>query len=342
MQAVVIEKPGEVVVREVPDPAPGPEEVVVAVKACGICGTDIHIFDGEFGPARYPLIPGHEFAGEVVSAGERAPADLMGRSVTVDPSVFCGRCRPCREGRGNLCENWNAIGDTMAGACAELVAVPYWNARPLPTGFDMSLAALVEPLSCAVHGYDVLAPKLGDRFLIYGAGTMGLLLLALAPHAGALSVSVVDPNPSRRELALAMGATEAVSTSAELGSEGGYEVVIDATGVVGAVEDALRHVGRGGKFLQFGVTAQDAVARFSPFRLYNDEQRFQGSMAVLASFDRAADIAVNLDLGLGRLVTDRFSLSSYPEALEHVRRGKGLKSQVVPAAGGAAPAGRSL
>ncbi len=330
MQAVVIEKPGELSVKEVPDPVPGPEELVVAVKACGICGTDLHIFDGEFGPARYPLIPGHEFAGEVVSAGERAPQDLVGRPVSVDPSVFCGRCRPCREGRGNLCDNWNALGDTMPGACAELVAVPYWNARVLPAGFDMSLGALVEPLSCAVHGYDVLRPKLGDRFLVYGAGTMGLLLVALAPHAGAVSVSVVEPNRSRRELALEMGASEAVGTSAELGAERGYEVVIDATGAVGAVEDALGRVGRGGKFLQFGVTAEGAVARFSPFRLYNDEQAYLGSMAVLHSFDRAADIAERLPLGLERLVTDRYPLSRYAEALEHVRRGEGLKTQVLP------------
>jgi 2-desacetyl-2-hydroxyethyl bacteriochlorophyllide A dehydrogenase len=333
VQAVVIEKPGDMSLKEVPDPVPGPEELVVAVKACGICGTDLHIFDGEFGPARYPLIPGHEFAGEVVSAGEWAPGGLVGRTVAVDPSVFCGRCRPCREGRGNLCDHWNALGDTMPGACAELVAVPYWNARPLPAGFDMSLAALVEPLSCAVHGYDILRPKLGDRFCIYGAGTMGLLLVALGPHVGAVSVSVVEPNPRRRELALAMGASEAVGTSAELGEQGGYDVVIDATGVVGAVEDALGHVSRGGKFLQFGVTAEDAVARFSPFRLYNDEQTFSGSMAVLHSFDRAADIAVRLPLELERLVTDRFPLSSYAEALEHVRRGEGLKTQVLPGGG---------
>jgi 2-desacetyl-2-hydroxyethyl bacteriochlorophyllide A dehydrogenase len=333
VRAVVIEKPGKVSVEEVPDPVPGPEELVVAVKACGICGTDLHIFDGEFAPARYPLIPGHEFAGDVVSAGERAPAKLVGCSVTVDPSVFCGRCRPCREGRGNLCKDWNALGDTMPGACAELVAVPYWNACTLPAGFNMSLAALVEPLSCAVHGYDVLRPKLGDRFLIYGAGTMGLLLVALAPRAGAVSVSVVEPNPRRRELALAMGATEAVGSSSELASKRGYEVVMDATGVVGAVEDALGHLGRGGKFLQFGVTAQDALASFSPFRLYNDEQSFLGSMAVLHSFDRAAEIAAKADLGLERLVTDYFPLSAYAEALEHVRRGNGVKSQVLPGGG---------
>jgi 2-desacetyl-2-hydroxyethyl bacteriochlorophyllide A dehydrogenase len=330
VQAVVIEKPGELALREVPDPVPGPEELLVAVKACGICGTDLHIFDGEFGPARYPLIPGHEFAGEVVSAGERAPAGLVGSLVAVDPSVFCGRCRPCREGRGNLCDNWNALGDTMAGACAELVAVPYWNARPLPAGFDVSVGALIEPLSCAVHGYDVLRPKLGDRFLVYGAGTMGLLLVALAPHAGAVSVSVVEPNARRRELALSMGANEVVGASGELEGSRGYDVVIDATGAVGAVEDALGHVGRGGKFLQFGVTAEGAVARFSPFRLYNDEQSYLGSMAVLHSFDRAVDIATHLPLGLERLVTDRFPLASYAEALDHVRRGQGLKTQVLP------------
>ncbi|MGC8627196.1 MAG: zinc-dependent alcohol dehydrogenase family protein [Acidimicrobiales bacterium] len=330
MRAVVVSKPGSVEVREVPDPSPEPDELLVQVHRCGICGTDLHIVDGEYSLASYPIVPGHEFSGEVVAVGRDVTGISAGTLVTADPNEPCGRCRPCREGHGNLCENFKAIGVTVAGACAELVRVPYWLAKPLPAGFDMSVGALVEPLSCVVHGYDVARPKLGDRFLVYGAGAMGLMLVALAARVGALSVSVVEPNSERHELARSFGADTVARTAEELGAGQRYEIVIDASGVVGAIEDALARVAPGGTFLQFGVAASGAVASFAPYRLFSDELRFVGSMAVLHSFDRACDLAVNLDLGLGRLVSDVLPLSAYPEAIESARHGKGLKVQVAP------------
>ncbi len=332
MQAVVIDKPGDVDVGEVADPSPSPDEVVVAVRACGICGTDLHLADGEFSLARYPLVPGHEFAGEVVALGSNVSSLRVGAKVTADPNNYCGRCRPCREGHGNLCHNFRALGITDPGACAEYLAVPAWNVHVLPEGFDMSVAALIEPLSCVVHGYDLLPTKLGDRFLIYGAGTMGLLLIALAGRVGAVSVSVVEPNEARRQMARDFGATSVVGNADELDDGGGFEVVIDASGVVGAIEDAVRRIRPGGNYLQFGVAAAEAKARFSPYRLFNNEMSFVGSMAVLHSFDRACDLAVNVDLGLSRLVSDSLPISSYLEALGYVRGGKGLKVQVAPGA----------
>ncbi len=329
MQAVVIEGPGQVEVGELPDPSPGPDEVLVAVRRCGICGTDVHIVDGEFALARYPLVPGHELAGEVVAVGRQVEGIEVGTLVTADPNQHCGRCRPCREGHGNVCHNFTALGVTVPGACAELVSVPWWLARPLPPGFDPSVAALVEPLSCVVHGYDVLQPKLGDRFLVYGAGTMGLMLVALAERVGAMTVTVVEPRPERRELAVSFGAGRVVAAGDELEGQQ-FEVVIDASGSVSAIEDALSRVAPAGKFLQFGVAAPGATVRIAPYRLYSDEASYLGSMSVLHSFDRACDLAVELDLGLGRLVSDVAPLASYSAALEAVRLGRGLKVQVAP------------
>ena len=329
MQAVVIARPGEVDVGEVPDPRPGPEDVLVAVRACGICGTDLHVVDGEFALAKYPLIPGHEFAGEVVEVGKQARGLSVGMLVTADPNQPCERCRPCREGHENLCEEFRAMGITVPGACAEYVAVPYWLARPLPEGFDMSLGALVEPLSCAVHAYDLVRTQLGDRFLVYGAGTMGLMLVALAHRVGAISVAVVEPHAERRELALSFGATTVHVSDADLADER-FKIVIDASGVVAGIEDAVARVERAGTYLQFGVAPAEATARFFPYRLYNDEVNYVGSMAVLHSFDRARDLAVEADLGLSKLVTDTLPLASYAKALEQVRNGSGLKVQLVP------------
>jgi 2-desacetyl-2-hydroxyethyl bacteriochlorophyllide A dehydrogenase len=330
MQAVVIESPREISVGEVKDPTPGPNDIVVAVRACGICGTDLHIADGEFGPARYPLVPGHEFAGQVVAVGKDVTSVRTGSLVAVDPSLYCGHCRPCRSGHGNLCENLNGIGVSVAGAAAEYVAVPEWNAHLLPAGFDMSLGALIEPLSCAVHGYDLVRTKLGDRFLIYGAGTMGLMLLMLASRSGAIAVTVVEPNAARRQQALEFGVTAVVSKGEELDPPTGYDVVMDATGVIAAIEDGIQRVGRGGTFLQFGVAAVEATANVSPFRIYNDEITVVGAMAVLESYERACDLAVEIELGLNKLVSDQLPLHDYVDALERVRRGECYKIQVMP------------
>jgi 2-desacetyl-2-hydroxyethyl bacteriochlorophyllide A dehydrogenase len=329
MQAVVIEGPRDISVGDLADPVPQPGEVVVAVRACGICGTDLHIADGDLASARYPVVPGHEFAGEVVGVGPGIEDVKVGSLVAVDPTLFCGRCRPCRLGHENLCERWQAIGVTVGGGCAELVSVPSWNVHALPAGFDMSLAALIEPLSCAVHGYDMIKTKLGDRFLIYGAGTMGLIMLLLAWRVGALSVTVVEPNQSRRDKAAALGASEVYADPAELDG-GRFEVVVDATGVVSAIEDGMRRTRPAGTFLQFGVASAGATARLSPFRIYNEEITVVGSMAVLKSYDRACDLATEADLGLQALISGQYPLGEYPKVLERARRGEGYKLQVVP------------
>jgi 2-desacetyl-2-hydroxyethyl bacteriochlorophyllide A dehydrogenase len=330
MQAVVIPKPGNISVEGVDDPTPGAGEVVVAVEACGICGTDIHILDGEFGPTDYPIVPGHEFAGEIVALGADVSGLSEGDFVCVDPSLFCGVCRFCREGRGNLCENWNAIGVTVDGGCAEFVSVPAANAFALPDGIERRFGTIVEPLSCAVRGFDQLGVRLADHYLIYGAGTMGLLLTQLAAGAGAGSVSVVDRNPDRLPRATALGATHVAVDASELERPRGWEVVIDATGVVPAIEDGLKRVRRGGTFLMFGVASEDATATVSPFRIYNDEIRIIGSMAVLHSFERARDLLVAGAVDAGALLTHRMGLGDYEEAIDAFRSGRGLKIQVAP------------
>lgn len=329
MQAIVIERPGEFALSSVPDPTPGRGEVLVAVRACGVCGTDLHIADGEFAPTPYPIIPGHEFAGEVVALGPDAAGVRVGDRVAVDPSLFCGHCAPCRAGRGNLCENWGAIGDTVDGAFAELVAVPAQNAYLLPEHVDFPAAALIEPTSCAVHGMRRLGPVAGQRVLLVGAGTMGLLLLQLLTNAGATSVTVVDRAPARLGVARTLGASVTATGVGELGDER-FDVAIDATGVPAAIEDAFGALRRGGRLLVFGVASDDARVALSPFRIYNDEITIVGSMAVLFSFGAALDLVATGVVDTASLLGPPLALSAYPEALSRVRRGEGIKTQVAP------------
>jgi 2-desacetyl-2-hydroxyethyl bacteriochlorophyllide A dehydrogenase len=328
VKAVVIEEPGKITVSSLADPTPGPTEAVIDVEACGICGTDIHVLEGDLPMTPYPIVPGHEFCGEVVAVGSDVRNIRAGDFVAVDPSLFCGHCRFCRLGRFNLCENWNATGVTRNGASAEFVLVPAANAFPLPAETPKHWGTLVEPLSCAVHGFDQIDPRLASSYLIYGAGTMGLLLAQLARHAGAGAVEMVDKNPARFELAKRLAADRVGASADELDRPGGWDVVIDATGVVPAIEDGLRRVGRGGTFLMFGVAGKDAVARFSPFRVYNDEIRIIGSMAVLHSFERALELLVRGVIDCEAMITHRYPLDEYATAIETFRQGGGLKVQI--------------
>lgn len=331
MRAAVIEQPGTVAVGTVEDPTPGAGEVVVAVDACGICGTDLHIVDGDFAPAPYPIVPGHEFAGTVVATGPGVSGPAVGTEVAVDPSLFCGKCHYCALGRGNLCESWNAIGVTRDGACAEYARAPAENCYPLPEGVPARHGALIEPLSCAVRGFDLLPGRLGEHYLIYGAGTMGLLMLQLARRSGAASVSVVDLNPQRLAVAEKLGADAVTAGAGALEQRRGWEVVIDCTGAVPAIEDGLSRVARGGTYQQFGVAPSEATASFSPFRVYNDEITIVGSMAVLASYGRAVDLMGVGAVDAETMISHAFGLDSYHDALDGFRSGTGRKVQVRPA-----------
>lgn len=331
MRAAIIETPGEIRVGNVEDPTPRAGEVVLRVGACGVCGTDLHIADGEFPPTPYPIVPGHEFAGEVVGVGPGVENISEGGRVAVDPSLFCGRCHFCRRGRGNLCQNWGAIGDTVNGAFAEYVAVPAANAYALPESLSYEEAAIIEPVSCAVRGMHRLSVSVGETVLVVGAGTMGLILSQLVINAGASRVAVADPNTERLARAAELGAASGEGIAELLEEEPlGFDCVIDATGVPAAIEEGLGAVKRGGKFLVFGVAPEEARVSVSPFRIYNDEITLLGSMAVLHSYPQAVDLVAGGVVNARSLLTGSLALDQYPEALDRVRRGEGLKTQVSP------------
>ena len=329
MKAAVIEAPGKVTVTTVPDPTPGPREVVVDVAACGLCGTDLHILQGEFAPT-LPVVPGHEFAGEVVGLGSEVTELAIGDRVAVDPSLYCNECRYCRVGRNNLCDRWQAIGVTVAGGAAEYAVAPVANCVRLPDHVNIQDAALIEPLSCAVRGYDVLNSRLGSHVLIYGSGTMGLMMLELAKRTGAASVDVVDVNAERLATAEKLGCSQAALSADELGRPAGWDVVVDATGNAAAIQDGLERVAKAGTFLQFGVSDYATTATISPYRIYNQEITITGSMAVLHSYERAAELFATGVLDPQVFISHRMPLTQYPQALEQFAAGQGRKIVVLP------------
>jgi 2-desacetyl-2-hydroxyethyl bacteriochlorophyllide A dehydrogenase len=329
MKAAVIESVGKAVVTEVPDPTPGPRDVVVEVAACGLCGTDLHILQGEFAPT-LPVVPGHEFAGVVVGLGRDVREVSVGDRVAVDPSLYCYECRYCRSGHNNLCERWAAIGVTTAGGAARYAVAPVANCVRLPDHVRTEDAALIEPLSCAVRGYDVLNSRLGSHVLIYGSGTMGLMMLELAKRTGAASVDVVDLNADRLATARKLGVSGSGGHADELDRPQGWDVVIDATGNAGAIQDGLERVAKAGTFLQFGVADYATRVSIDPYRIYNQEITITGSMAVLHSYERAAELFAGGVLDPGVFISDRLPLDAYPQALDQFASGVGRKIVVVP------------
>lgn len=329
MRAAIVESVGKVSVTTVPDPTPGPRDVVVKVAACGLCGTDLHILQGEFAPT-LPIVPGHEFAGEIVELGSDVTELAIGDLVAVDPSLYCHECRYCRIGRGNLCERWNAIGVSKPGGAAEYALAPVANCVKLPDHINVKDAALIEPLSCAVRGYDVLSSTLGAEVLIYGSGTMGLMMLELAKRTGAASVDILDVNPERLTTATKLGVSRSAASADELETVRGWDFVIDATGNAGAIQDGLGRVAKGGTFLQFGVSDYATTALIEPYKIYNHEITITGSMAVLHSYERAAALFASGVLDPAVFISDRLPLEQYPQALEKFKAGQGRKIVVEP------------
>ena len=329
MKAAVITAPGVIAIEEVADPTPGDNDVVVKVAAVGICGTDLHIFEGEFAP-KLPIVPGHEMSGTVVAVGKSVTEIKIGDAVAIDPSLHCGECFYCRRARGNLCENWNALGVTYPGAAAQFLLSPKKNIHKLPKNVDLKSAALIEPLSCAVRGFDQLPRNPGSHYLIYGSGTMGLMMAELAKVNGAASVSIVDLNQDKLKTAKVLGFTNLAKSADEFDQPRGFDVVIDCTGVTEAIKDGLKHVMPGGTFLQFGVANKDAKVEIEPFWVYNKEITIVGSMAVLHSFDRAVELFASGVLNADVMISDRYSLENYADALTAFKSGKGRKTIVLP------------
>lgn len=335
MRAAVVDAPGRLRVGSIPDPTPGDGEVVVAVKACGICATDLHIAAGEF-IARYPLVPGHEFAGDIVEVGRGVTDVRVGDRVAVDPSLFCGRCYFCRSNMGNHCLDWNGLGTTRPGGFAEFVAVPARNVYQLGA-LDHAQGAFVEPLACVVYGMRRLAPRAGDDALLIGAGPIGLLLLQTLRRAGSGRITVTDRRGDRLEVAARLGADATVRA----GEDGldelrelaplGFDVIVDASGVASAIEDHLALAKPGGKVLLFGVCAREDRIALSPFEVYRKDLTIIGSFALCYTFNPALMLLQSGAVDVRPLITHEFTLDRWPEALETVRNGvASLKVQIRP------------
>lgn len=330
---------GNVALRELPVPQPGPGQVLLNVCAAGICGTDLHIYHDEY-PTQPPVVLGHELAGEVAAVGEGVISVAPGDRVTTETYFhLCGACRFCRSGQPNLCPERRSIGSGVNGGFAPYVVVPERNVHRLPDRLSFQEAALTEPLACVVHGALEL-PKVtaGDVAVISGPGAIGLLALQVARAAGA-EVVMLGTNADRRRLDLAreLGALhavditeeDAVQTVRDLTGGWGADIVIECSGAGPAALGLLNHARRGGQYAQIGLFGRPVAWDLD--QVCMKELRVTGSNASVPSAWGAA--LKLLEQGLVRtapLISDVYPLAGWADAFQRFEQRDGVKLLLDP------------
>ena len=258
MRALLLTAPGSFAVAEMDAPAIGPADVLVRVRACGICGSDVHGYRGATGRRIPPLVMGHEAAGIVERVGEAAARIAPGDRVTFDSTVYCGACEFCRRGEVNLCDARVVLGVSCGdyrrhGAFAEYVSVPERIVHRLPDAIPFEHAALIEAVAVAVHAVSRQPPTPGQHVVVIGCGTIGLLLVQVLRSRGCRAIDAVDVDAGRRDLAVRVGATRAL---AEVPSDG-IDHVFEAVGRAETVAAAIRAVRKGGAVTLVGNLAPE-------------------------------------------------------------------------------------
>jgi 2-desacetyl-2-hydroxyethyl bacteriochlorophyllide A dehydrogenase len=265
MKALVLEEYNQFAYGEVPAPEPGPEEVLLAVKACGICGSDVHGLDGSTGRRRPPIIMGHEASGVIAQVGSAVSGWSPGDRVTLDSTIYCGQCEFCRRGLINLCDHRRVLGVScedyrQAGAFAEFVAVPQHVLYRLPDTLPFEHAALVEPFAIALHALGRAPVTANDTVVVVGAGMIGLALVQALRATGCQRLIAVDVANERLTLAARLGATHTIGPTNENAAEAildltqgrGADRSFEAVGLSSTVDLAVRCVRKGGAVTLIG------------------------------------------------------------------------------------------
>jgi L-iditol 2-dehydrogenase len=323
MQALLLTKYRNLKLTDAPRPALRPTDVLVRVAACGICGSDVHGYDGKSGRRIPPLIMGHEAAGTVVEVGPQVARAQVGDRVTFDSTISCGACPECRRGKVNLCSHRRVLGVSCGdyrqhGAFAEFVAVPEHILYPLPASLSFEHAALIEPVSVAVHAVDRLNVTPGERALVVGSGMIGLLVIQALRIAGCSEVVAVDIDDSRLKLAHELGANLALNPRDDVLVN--FDIAIDAAGNAPAFRTAIACARRGGRVGLIGNLSPDV-----PFPLQDvvtRELTLVGSCASAGEYPRAIELVASGAIRVDPLISAVAPLEQGPQWFERLYGGE--------------------
>lgn len=320
----------EVPVRELED-----NEVLIQVKYCGVCGTDMHIYNGDGGSFEVtpPLIPGHEFSGVVAKTGGKVKAVKVGDRVSGDPNDMCGECYFCKNGMQHFCTNNIGVGTTVNGGFAEYVIMREKQVYKFSEDLSFIEAAMAEPVSCCLHGIDLCNIRAGSTVLVMGGGPIGMIMLQLAKNAGAARLIMSEPVAEKREQAMKLGATKTINPMEEDVQAvladycENVDVVIECVGNIHTQEDAIKFAGKGATIMYFGLASPNEALPLKPDDVFKKELTITSSFINPYAFERALRVLESKSLELESLIANIIPLDNIAEVFtnkEIVRAGKAM------------------
>lgn len=316
-------------VRDIPERRPIADEVKIRVAWCGLCGTDIHKFQGKNGASVVipPIILGHECSGIVTEVGPECKYFKVGDHVACDPSWGCGKCIWCQQGLPNFCLERHGV----AKGFAEYVYPPEKNVYHIADTLDLEAAAFTEPLSCAVHGMDLIGIQSGKTVAMYGMGAIGSLMLQLIRLTGAAKIIVIEREAEKRRLALELGATMAISDQEieEVAKQENIDYVIECIGLKSTMEQAIRIAGKYAKVLLFGLGDPEQPISFNQFEAYTKELSIYTSFLNPLCSERAVHLLESGQINTKKIISAKLTLEEMGEELKtlrYARKGKVLVS----------------
>lgn len=324
MKAAVLYSKHDIRLEDIPIPEKRNDYQLVKVAYCGICGTDVHLYDGDEGSVKMipKTVPGHELSGTLVETGVK---------VTVDPNYYCKECLNCIAGKPHYCENIFNTGVTVNGGFAVYVLAHKSQVHRIPDNASLEEAAFAEPISCCIHGVDLAEINSSDRVLILGAGTIGLIMLQLCTAAGANYISVVEPVERKRANALKLGADSVFDTNiitAEKLKKCNFNKIIECSGNIDAVKTAVEVCANTGTVMLFGLTHPESEIIIKPFDLFKREITIKASYINPLTMSRAVEILSNNKIDVRPLISEIITLNELPAYLSDsknkLRKGKVL------------------
>lgn len=332
VKALLLSEYKHLEIANLPDPVPGREEVLVSVAACGICGSDVHGYDGSSGRRIPPIVMGHEAAGTIAALGTGVSGFAVGDRVTLDSTVFCGACDNCRRGDVNLCDHRQVLGVSCAefrraGAFAEYVAVPSRILYRLPENLSFAEAAMLEAVSVALHGVSLAQVSTAATALVLGAGMIGLLTLQALRAAGCLRILVADLDTTRLKLAQNAGATAVLSSSTDVVEQvmqltggTGVDVAIEAVGRNETVKVSIESVRKGGTVVLVGNISPEVTLPLQ--KVVSRQIRLQGSCASSGEYPRAIELLASGAIQVKPFISAIAPLEEGPRWFERLYAGE--------------------
>ena len=316
-------------VEEQPMPEVGPKDVLIQVKACGVCGTDVHIYEGDKGAAEVtpPTILGHEFAGVITQVGSEVVQFQPGDRVCIDPNCYCGACEPCRNGVVHFCEHMIGYGTTVNGGFAQYCAVHERQVYRLGEHTSFEQGAMTEPVACCLHGIDLCNIRPGHQVAVIGGGMIGLLMVQLARLAGAAKVALLEPVESKREVGRKLGADVCIDplkedVKARLREAGltWINTVIECAGRPSTMEQAIDIAGNKAVVMMFGLTKPDETIAVKPFQIFQKELELKASYINPSTQKRALDLIDSGRLDVSSMVCEVCGLDQLEDILSSPAR----------------------